>query len=96
MPIERLSAIIDNDAFHTRFLAGASQKDYTVLSVAVLTLGLILVVELIRHQVDHAATGRFFFKTVLDGVYRERKLRCRIGQQQQGSNIAAFRYPLQE
>lgn len=56
-----------------RLLAGAAEKDYTVLSVSVLTLGLILAVELIRHRIDHAATGKFFFKTVLDGVYRERE-----------------------
>lgn len=59
-----------------RVLAGAADKaplDYTVLSVAVITLGLILVVELIRHRVDVAATGRPFFKTVLEGVYRECK-----------------------
>lgn len=59
----------------SRFLAGAETLplDYTVLSVAVITLGLILVVELIRHRFDIAATGRPFFKTVLEGVYRECK-----------------------
>lgn len=45
--------------------------DYTVLSVAVTTLGLLLIVELLRHKIDQAATGREFFKTVLEGVYRE-------------------------
>jgi hypothetical protein len=52
----------------------SDQLDYTVLSVAVITLGLILIVELIRHRFDVAATGRPFFKSVLEGVYRECKL----------------------
>lgn len=50
------------------------QLDYTVLSVTVLTLGLILIVELIRHRLDISATGRPFFKSVLDRVYQECKL----------------------
>lgn len=64
----------------SRALAGAEAAplDYTVLSVAVITLGLILVVELIRHRLDVAATGRPFFKTVLEGVYRECKSMHRI------------------
>ena len=45
--------------------------DYTVLSVAVATLALILVVELVRHKLDHLAQGRPFFKTVLEGVNSE-------------------------
>lgn len=53
----------------------AAPRDYTVLNVAVVTLGLILVVELVRHRLDIAATGRPFFRTVLEGVYRERKFR---------------------
>ena len=64
-----------------RFLAEAAAipLDYTVLSVAVITLGLILVVELIRHRLDVAATGRPFFKTVLEGVYRECKYTTSAG-----------------
>ena len=50
-----------------------SSIDYTVLSVAVLTLGLILLVELARHKIDHMAHGRPFFKTVLEGVNSECK-----------------------
>ena len=46
--------------------------DYSVLSVGVMTLGLILVVEVLRHRLDHAAVGRPFFKAVLEGVYSER------------------------
>ena len=46
--------------------------DYSVLSVGVMTLGLILLVELARHRLDHyAAHGRPFFKAVLEGVYSE-------------------------
>ena len=47
--------------------------DYTVLSVAVATLGLILVVELARHKIDHLAIGRPFFQTVLATVNSECK-----------------------
>jgi hypothetical protein len=47
--------------------------DYSVLSVAVMTLGLILCVELFRHHLDQGAMGRPFFKTVLEGVYSECK-----------------------
>lgn len=45
--------------------------DYSVLSVGVMTLGLIMIVELLRHRIDHAAKGRPFFKSVLEGVYTE-------------------------
>ena len=73
---------------YDRFLAGESDYDagydgryakkekepldYSVLSVGVMTLGLILLVELARHRLDHyAAHGRPFFKAVLEGVYSE-------------------------
>jgi len=61
-----------------RFLAassgieGPSRIDYSVLSVGVMTLGLIMVVEVLRHRLDVAAVGRPFFKAVLEGVYTER------------------------
>lgn len=45
--------------------------DYTVLSVAVATLALILIVELVRNKMDHAAVGRPFFHTVLTSVNSE-------------------------
>jgi hypothetical protein len=55
---------------------GAKEElDYSTLSVAVTTLGLILFVELIRHKLETNAVGRPFFSTVLEGVYRERKYR---------------------
>jgi hypothetical protein len=47
--------------------------DYSVLSVGVMTLGLIMVVELFRHRLDSSANGRPFFKAVLEGVYTECK-----------------------
>lgn len=61
-----------------RFLAAATGKeeeplDYTVVSVAVVTLGLLLGVEVIRHKLDQSAHNRPFFKTVLEGVYSECK-----------------------
>jgi hypothetical protein len=63
--------------FYDRYLAPSDTTeeplDYTVLSVGVLTLGLILFVEVIRHRLDHEAHGRPFFKTVLEGVYSECK-----------------------
>ena len=58
----------------TRFLAGGGNEeplDYSVVSVGVMTLGLLLLVEVIRHRLDHSAMGRPFFKTVLEGVYSE-------------------------
>lgn len=70
----------DDEAPH-RFLAATKAGiDYSVLSVAVVTLGLIMVVEVGRHRLDHMAIGKPFFKNVLEGVYSERKLkRCRHG-----------------
>ena len=47
--------------------------NYTVVSVGIMTLGLIVVVELIRHQLDQVALKRPFYKTVLQGVYSECK-----------------------
>ena len=63
--------------YRHRYLApgGAEAEiDYTVVSVGVMTLGLLLVVEFVRHSLDHAAIGRPFFKVVLEGVYSECKL----------------------
>ena len=62
--------------YRHRYLApgGAEAEiDYTVVSVGVMTLGLLLVVEFVRHSLDHAAIGRPFFKAVLEGVYSECK-----------------------
>jgi hypothetical protein len=45
--------------------------DYGVLSVAALTLGLILVVEVVRHKLDHWAGNTKFYHAVLERVYEE-------------------------
>jgi hypothetical protein len=45
--------------------------DYNVLSVAAMTLALIMMVEYIRHLLDHQAEHRPFFRVVLEGVYAE-------------------------
>mmetsp|Transcript_58839 Transcript_58839/g.65899 ORF Transcript_58839/g.65899 Transcript_58839/m.65899 type:complete len:1588 (-) Transcript_58839:90-4853(-) len=63
-----------------RFLAGdeaydPNKKDvpldYKILSYGICTLYLILLVEFIRHSIDHAAHGRPFFTAVLLMVYSE-------------------------
>jgi hypothetical protein len=53
--------------------AYADRIDYSVLSVAVITLGLIMMVEVGRHSLDIAARNRPFFQSVLEGVYTECK-----------------------
>ena len=60
-----------NLLLHRNLAATQSLIDYTVLSVALLTLGLILVVEIARHKIDRRAHGRPFARTVLEQVYRE-------------------------
>jgi hypothetical protein len=45
--------------------------DYTVFSVVIATLVIVLVVEVLRHQLDVAASGNPFFQTVLELMYRE-------------------------
>ena len=47
---------------------------YGAMSVAILTLGLVVVVEFVLHQIDHSAIGKPFYQAVLDAVYRECKL----------------------
>ena len=46
---------------------------YGAMSVAILTLGLVVVVEFVLHRIDHSAIGKPFYQAVLDAVYRERK-----------------------
>ena len=49
--------------------------DYTILSMAIQTLAVLMVVEILRHKVDYAAEhGRPFFGIVLNVVYRECEL----------------------
>ena len=44
---------------------------YGAMSVAVLTLGLVIVVEAILHRIDLSALQKPFYQAVLDAVYRE-------------------------
>lgn len=62
------------EAFHERYLKDketSGRLDFSVLSVGVMTLGLILVVEVLRHRLDHAAEGRPYFTAVLENIYAE-------------------------
>lgn len=57
-----------------RWLAGEKEEenlDYSVLSVGVLTLALLLFVEVLRHKLDGEAACRPFFKVVLEATYSE-------------------------
>ena len=58
-----------------RFLAGYEEAplDYSVFSVIIVTLCIVLVVEVLRHMLDVAASGNPFFQTVLELMYRERE-----------------------
>ena len=53
-------------------IAWTPEYPQRVLFYGVITLYLILVVELVRHAIDHAAKGRPFFNAVLMMVYSER------------------------
>jgi len=54
------------DEYNIKGIAG-----YNILTYGIFTLYLILLVEFIRHSIDHAAHGRPFFKAVLLMVYSE-------------------------
>jgi len=45
--------------------------DYSIFGVAFMTLGLLLMVELIRHRLDVVAAHRPFLKAILSAVYQE-------------------------
>lgn len=66
----------EGDSFF-RWLADKKKEeeplDYSVLSVGVMTLGLILCVEVLRHRLDHLAEYKPFFKCVLEATYSECK-----------------------
>ena len=49
--------------------------DYTVVGVIVITLGLILVIEVLRQKLDEATSGHSFSKVVVELMYRECKFR---------------------
>ena len=50
---------------------GPVYLDYSVLSIGILTLGLVLFVEIARHWIDHVARGKPFFNAVLLMLYSE-------------------------
>ena len=58
-----------------RFLASAApvNMDFSVLSVAVFTLMIIMFVEFCRHFLDHCAKGKPFFKHMMETLYQECK-----------------------
>lgn len=59
-----------------RSLAGTTgpiELDYTVFAMAVLTMGLLLIVESGRRRIDQLAQEHDFFDTVLKTVYHECK-----------------------
>lgn len=66
---------IDAPIIMDRILAstGKVTVDYSILAVMVGTLALVLMVELIRHFIDHFAESRPFFQAVLNSAYSERK-----------------------
>ena len=74
-PLVPLSTAASHPFDHQhRLLAGGDEPQelyYGTLSVAVLTLGLLLLVEACRRQLDRSAVNRPIFQAVLDGVYRE-------------------------
>jgi predicted Holliday junction resolvase-like endonuclease len=47
--------------------------DFTAFAMAVVTMSLLLIVEVIRHKIDHLAQGKEIFEHVLEAVYRECK-----------------------
>jgi hypothetical protein len=48
-----------------------SYFDYTILSVVVMTLALMLFLQLVRDKLDTKAARMPFLRTVLEGVYAE-------------------------
>lgn len=71
--------LIKEDDDHHRLLAasGPESLDFTVFSVAVMTLVLVLAIELLRHAVVKKATRHRFAKRVLDVLFEECK--CMFG-----------------
>lgn len=67
----------DNDGYSDGYNGKKKKEpvyiDYSVLSVGILTLGLILFVEVSRHWIDHRAHGKPFFTAVLLMLYSECK-----------------------
>ena len=57
--------------YESSYSSSPPKYDYSVLAVALITMGLIVPVEIVRHKIDHRAVGRPFAKTVLDFLYSE-------------------------
>ena len=67
-----VNATYAGDEYDYMYYESSSPKyDYSVLAVALITMGLIVPVEIVRHKIDHRAVGRPFAKTVLDFLYSE-------------------------
>jgi hypothetical protein len=61
-------------AMHRQLAGEIPVIDFTVLSMAVVTMSLLMIVAILRHQIDHLARGKEFFENVLEAAYHERKL----------------------
>ena len=68
----------DFDSAHPhRYLAGGDPNiDFTALSMAVVTMSLLMIVAILRHKIDHLARGKEFFENVLEAAYHECKFTC--------------------
>lgn len=74
--VEEIISSVGSIDLIDRNLAGDVKSlsiDYTVFAMAVVTMGLLLIVAIIRHKIDHMARGKEYFENVLDAVYHERK-----------------------
>ena len=54
-------------------MAGPPAVDYAVVGVIVITLGLVLVIEVLRQKLDAATSGHSFSKVLVELMYRERE-----------------------
>jgi hypothetical protein len=74
------TTILETEDIYHRSLAGgggeAIEIDYTIFATAVMTMGLLLIVEVIRHRIDKIVEGNDFFETMLSTVYHECK--CKL------------------
>ena len=71
--VEEIISSVGSIDLIDRNLAAALSIDYTVFAMAVVTMGLLLIVAIIRHKIDHMARGKEYFENVLEAVYHERK-----------------------
>jgi len=70
--VEEIISSVGSIDFIDRNLAGDGLSiDYTVFAMAVVTMGLLLIVAIIRHKIDHMARGKEYFENVLEAVYHE-------------------------